>query len=64
LRWSVDNFALLAEWRAVLLRVIKYSAALLMRENGRERENLGRSSRGSSYGPKSHNGVVVEGGVA
>ena len=30
LRWFVDNFALLAEWRAVLVRVIKFREALLM----------------------------------
>jgi putative ATP-binding cassette transporter len=35
LRWFVDNFALLAEWRAVLVRVIKFREALLMPEDGR-----------------------------
>jgi putative ATP-binding cassette transporter len=39
LRWFVDNFALLAEWRAALLRVIKLREALLMSENGCAREN-------------------------
>src|SRR6476469_2777938 len=38
LRWFVDNFALLAEWRAVLVRVIKFREVLLMSENG-EPEN-------------------------
>ena len=30
LRWFVDNFALLAEWRAALSRVIKFREVLLM----------------------------------
>jgi vitamin B12/bleomycin/antimicrobial peptide transport system ATP-binding/permease protein len=34
LRWFVDNFALLAEWRAALLRVIRFREVLLMSENG------------------------------
>ena len=34
LRWFVDNFALLAEWRAALLRVIKFREVLLMSESG------------------------------
>jgi vitamin B12/bleomycin/antimicrobial peptide transport system ATP-binding/permease protein len=38
LRWFVDNFALLAEWRAALFRVIRFREALLMSEAGRERE--------------------------
>ena len=46
LRWFVDNFALLAEWRAVLLRVIKFREALLMCGDGREMENWIRSCRG------------------
>jgi vitamin B12/bleomycin/antimicrobial peptide transport system ATP-binding/permease protein len=36
LRWFVDNFGLLAEWRAVLLRVIKFREALLVSESGCE----------------------------
>ena len=36
LRWFVDNFALLAEWRAALLRVIKFREVLLMSESGYE----------------------------
>jgi vitamin B12/bleomycin/antimicrobial peptide transport system ATP-binding/permease protein len=39
LRWFVDNFALLADWRATLSRVIKFREALLMSENGFEQEN-------------------------
>jgi putative ATP-binding cassette transporter len=39
LRWFVDNFALLAEWRAGLSRVTKFREALLMSENGYEQEN-------------------------
>ena len=38
LRWFVDNFALLAEWRAALFRVIRFRQALLMSESGHERE--------------------------
>jgi len=34
LRWFVDNFALLAEWRAALFRVIRFREVLLMSENG------------------------------
>ena len=30
LRWFVDNFALLADWRATLSRVVKFREALLM----------------------------------
>jgi vitamin B12/bleomycin/antimicrobial peptide transport system ATP-binding/permease protein len=36
LRWFVDNFALLAEWRAALLRVIKFREVLLKPESGCE----------------------------
>ena len=36
LRWFVDNFALLAEWRAALSRVIKFREVLLMSESGCE----------------------------
>src|ERR1700729_1816622 len=36
LRWFVDNFALLAEWRAALLRVIKFREVLVMSESGYE----------------------------
>ena len=39
LRWFVDNFALLAEWRAALSRVIRFREALLMSESGYEQEN-------------------------
>jgi vitamin B12/bleomycin/antimicrobial peptide transport system ATP-binding/permease protein len=37
-RWFVDNFALLAEWRAVLSRVIKFREVLLVSESGYEDE--------------------------
>ena len=40
LRWFVDNFALLAEWRAALFRVIRFREVLLMSESGRERETM------------------------
>jgi vitamin B12/bleomycin/antimicrobial peptide transport system ATP-binding/permease protein len=39
LRWFVDNFALLADWRAALSRVIKFREVLLMSESGYEQEN-------------------------
>jgi vitamin B12/bleomycin/antimicrobial peptide transport system ATP-binding/permease protein len=38
LRWFVDNFALLADWRATLSRVVKFRKALLF-EGGYEPEN-------------------------
>jgi putative ATP-binding cassette transporter len=34
LRWFVDNFALLAEWRAALFRVIRFREALQTSESG------------------------------
>jgi vitamin B12/bleomycin/antimicrobial peptide transport system ATP-binding/permease protein len=37
LRWFVDNFALLAQWRAALFRVIRFREVLMMSESGRER---------------------------
>jgi putative ATP-binding cassette transporter len=48
LRWFVDNFALLAEWRAALVRVIRFHEALLMSESGRERETATVHLRDSS----------------
>jgi len=39
LRWFVDNFAVLAEWRAALFRVIEFREVLSTSENGREQEN-------------------------
>jgi vitamin B12/bleomycin/antimicrobial peptide transport system ATP-binding/permease protein len=38
LRWFVDNFALIAEWRAALSRVIKFREVLSKSENGYEQE--------------------------
>jgi ABC-type uncharacterized transport system fused permease/ATPase subunit len=38
LRWFVDNFALLAEWRAALFRVIRFREVLLMSEFACEQE--------------------------
>jgi vitamin B12/bleomycin/antimicrobial peptide transport system ATP-binding/permease protein len=40
LRWFVDNFALLAEWRAALSRVIRFREVLLTSESGRERTDI------------------------
>jgi len=39
LRWFVDNFALLAEWRAALFRVIKFREVLLLSEHVYEEDN-------------------------
>jgi putative ATP-binding cassette transporter len=39
LRWFVDNFALLADWRVTLSRVVKFREALLMSESAYEPEN-------------------------
>jgi hypothetical protein len=39
LRWFVDNFALLADWRATLSRVVKFREAQLMSESSYEQEN-------------------------
>ena len=39
LRWFVDNFALLADWRATLSRVVEFRETLLMSESGYEQEN-------------------------
>ena len=39
LRWFVDNFALLADWRATLSRVVKFREALLISESAHEQEN-------------------------
>ena len=36
LRWFVDNFALLADWRATLSRVVKFREVLQMSESGRK----------------------------
>jgi vitamin B12/bleomycin/antimicrobial peptide transport system ATP-binding/permease protein len=38
LRWFVDNFALLAEWRAALFRVIRFREVLFTSEIGWERK--------------------------
>jgi vitamin B12/bleomycin/antimicrobial peptide transport system ATP-binding/permease protein len=38
LRWFVDNFALIAEWRAALSRVIKFREVLSKSENGYEQK--------------------------
>jgi ABC-type uncharacterized transport system fused permease/ATPase subunit len=38
LRWFVDNFAVLAEWRAALFRVVKFREVLSMSENDYERK--------------------------
>ena len=60
LRWFVDNFALLAEWRAALFRVIRFREALLMSESGRERETATGHLRGFVDRPRPHNPTLVK----
>ena len=57
LRWFVDNFALLAEWRAALFRVIRFREVLLMSENG-EPENRIVHLRDFANHLRLHNGAV------
>jgi ABC-type uncharacterized transport system fused permease/ATPase subunit len=61
LRWFVDNFALLAEWRAALSRVIKFREALLMSENGYEQENRAPHLRDFANHPRLHYGAASKG---
>jgi putative ATP-binding cassette transporter len=61
LRWFVDNFALLAEWRAVLLRVIKFREALFTSEIGWEQEVRAANLKNPADHPKSRNGSVEKG---
>ena len=60
LRWFVDNFALLAEWRAALFRVIRFREALLMPESGRERETTTVHLRDFANCPRPHNPTSVK----
>ena len=60
LRWFVDNFALLAEWRAALSRVIRFREALLMSESGRERETATVDLRDFANRPRPHNPTSVK----
>jgi putative ATP-binding cassette transporter len=60
LRWFVDNFALLAEWRAALFRVIRFREALLMSESGRERETTTVRLRDFANRPRPHNATSVK----
>ena len=60
LRWFVDNFALLAEWRAALFRVIRFREALLMSESGRERETATAHLRDFANRPRPHNPTLVK----
>jgi putative ATP-binding cassette transporter len=59
-RWFVDNFALLAEWRAALFRVIRFREALLMSESGRERETTTVRLRDFANRPRPHNATSVK----
>ena len=60
LRWFVDNFALLAEWRAALFRVIRFREALLTSESGRERETATVHLRDFANRPRPHNPTLVK----
>jgi vitamin B12/bleomycin/antimicrobial peptide transport system ATP-binding/permease protein len=60
LRWFVDNFALLAEWRAALFRVIRFREALLMSESGRERETTTVHLHDFTDRPRPHNPSSVK----
>jgi len=60
LRWFVDNFALLAEWRAALFRVIRFREALLMSESGRERETATAHLRDFAKRPRPRNPTLVK----
>ena len=60
LRWFVDNFALLAEWRAALFRVIRFREALLTSESGRERETTTVHLRDFANRPRPHNPISVK----
>ena len=60
LRWFVDNFALLAEWRAALFRVIRFREALLMSESRGERETATVHLRDFTDRPRPHNPTSVK----
>jgi vitamin B12/bleomycin/antimicrobial peptide transport system ATP-binding/permease protein len=61
LRWFVDNFALLAEWRAALSRVIKFREVLLMSESGYEDATRTIDPRDFPDRLKSRNSAVPKG---
>src|ERR1700723_2784197 len=60
LRWFVDNFALLAEWRAALFRVIRFREALLMPESRCERGTATVHLRDFVDRPRPHNPTLVK----
>jgi putative ATP-binding cassette transporter len=61
LRWFVDNFALLADWRAALSRVIKFREALLRSENGYEQEIRAPHAWDFANHPRLHCGTASKG---
>ena len=61
LRWFVDNFALLADWRAALSRVIKFREALLRSENGYEQESRVTHLKDFANHLSLHHGNVLKG---
>jgi putative ATP-binding cassette transporter len=60
LRWFVDNFALLAEWRAVLFRVIRFREVLLTSELGCEQETSAVRLSDFADHPTPHNPTSVK----
>jgi vitamin B12/bleomycin/antimicrobial peptide transport system ATP-binding/permease protein len=55
LRWFVDNFALLAEWRAALFRVIRFREVLSIAEFGCEQETSTVHLSDFANHPRTHN---------
>jgi vitamin B12/bleomycin/antimicrobial peptide transport system ATP-binding/permease protein len=60
LRWFVDNFAMLAEWRAALFRVIRFREVLLMSELGCEQETSAVRLSDFANHPTPHNPTSVK----
>jgi vitamin B12/bleomycin/antimicrobial peptide transport system ATP-binding/permease protein len=61
LRWFVDNFALLADWRAALSRVITFREALLMSGNDYEQEHRALHLRDFANHLRLHYGAASKG---
>jgi hypothetical protein len=58
LRWFVDNFVVLADWRATLSRVVKFREVLLMSESGHEQETRVLHLRDFADRPRLDNGAA------
>jgi vitamin B12/bleomycin/antimicrobial peptide transport system ATP-binding/permease protein len=61
LRWFVDNFVLLADWRAALFRVINFRDALSIAENGREQETRALHLRDFTSHPRPYDSAAAKG---